>query len=217
MDMYSVVSEKQRRRAMRLRMNALYSVEQATAPPKWAPRPLRARMAAIGGGLGEMTAQQREVYNGASDHFSDCPAPWDHEWLALHGDEHGELGQTYDAWLALRPPRSPRSPRSPGAEAGHGGQGRAERGQKRGQRKSSGNQKPPSVADLRAAALGGFWFPHRMRPGKYRRLFPHRMRRAESQSRGATRRGEGTLATSVLPGTRQTLCRATLPLSREAV
>ena len=156
--MYSVVSEKQRRRAMRMRMNALYMVKPASGPPKWKQLPLRQRLHAIGD-LSQLTRQQREVFNGNSDHFSNCPPPWDDEWLALHGTEEGEEGQTYDEWLALKAPREISSEDSDDENERHklllsmsfGSPASASQNQRSPKKKkrAPNRNKPPSVKELR--------------------------------------------------------------------
>jgi len=100
MSMYSVINEASALRKMKLRMNALYMVEPATSTPKWLPPTTEVAIAAIGD-ISPLTRQFQEVLNGNSDNFSQCPAPWDDDYLAKHGTESEEKGQTYDDWQAL--------------------------------------------------------------------------------------------------------------------
>jgi hypothetical protein len=100
MSMYSVVNETTALKQMKLRMNALYMVEPATGPPKWLPPSNEECLAAIGD-TSQLTRQFKEVLNGNSDNFSKCPAPWDDDYLAKHGTEENETGQTFDEWNAL--------------------------------------------------------------------------------------------------------------------
>ena len=100
MSMYSVVNEASALKQMKLRMNALYMVKPATGPPKWLPPSNEQCLAAIGDTT-QLTRQFKEVLNGNSDNLSKCPAPWDDDYLAKHGTEENETGQTFDEWNAL--------------------------------------------------------------------------------------------------------------------
>ena len=98
--MYSVINEASALKKMKLRMNALYMVEPATGPPQWLPPSTELCRQAIGD-TSQLTRQFTEVLNGDSDNFSQCPAPWDDDYLAKHCTEAGETGQTFDEWSAL--------------------------------------------------------------------------------------------------------------------
>ena len=100
MSMYSVINEASALKKMKLRMNALYMVEPATGPPQWLPPSTELCRQAIGD-TSQLTRQFTEVLNGDSDNFSQCPAPWDDDYLAKHCTEAGETGQTFDEWSAL--------------------------------------------------------------------------------------------------------------------
>ena len=100
--LYSVVHETQKNNKLKMRMSALNDIQPASSPPVWYPPSNQICLAAIGD-LSKTTRQFRESLNGNSDNFSACPAPWDDEYLALHGTEEGEDGQTYDEWMALLP------------------------------------------------------------------------------------------------------------------
>jgi predicted Zn-dependent protease len=100
--MYGVVHEASKVKNLRRRMNASCFVAPSVGPAKWQPPTTEVCLAAIGD-LSKTTRQFRECLNGNSDNFSACPAPWDDEYLAKHGTEAGEMGQTYDDWSALTP------------------------------------------------------------------------------------------------------------------
>ena len=98
--LYSVVHETQKNNKLKMRMSALNDIQPASSPPVWYPPSNQICLAAIGD-LSKTTRQFRESLNGNSDNFSACPAPWDDEYLALHGTEEGEDGQTYDEWITI--------------------------------------------------------------------------------------------------------------------
>ena len=100
--LYGVVNEASQIRSLKRRMNSLCNVLPATGPALWKPPTHDEQINAIGD-VSRMTAGFREVLNGRSDMFSQCPAPWDDEFLALHGTEPGEEGQTYEEWSILTP------------------------------------------------------------------------------------------------------------------
>ena len=84
--LYGVVNEASQIRSLKRRMNSLCNVLPATGPALWKPPTHDEQINAIGD-VSRMTAGFREVLNGRSDMFSQCPAPWDDEFLALHGTE----------------------------------------------------------------------------------------------------------------------------------
>ena len=80
--LYGVVNEASQIRSLKRRMNSLCNVRPATGPSLWESPTHEEQINAIGP-ISRMTAGFREVLNGRSDMFSQCPAPWDDEYVFL--------------------------------------------------------------------------------------------------------------------------------------